>query len=498
MKLRLEDLNCEVLNLQTDQVPATEITLREITDGSGALVFSEGLTKIEGVAIRNVLAELEIPIGTGRLYTDIPATISHVACDGRVRNGFAGEVHASILDADGICLDIDAIHTKAHLRAEGLVVKLDGRGVRLEVGTLTLKDAQVTLDDLFIRLGVLSVSGLKVSWEEGKLRTTALKAHAKDLHIKKAGACFDIAAIDLPEGLEVGEQLKVREVLIGAVEIAVEELVKKASQEAQEDSTPASRSIPELKLDTNVFDTINGRVDADMTVSVTLPVIGKRVATHLFRIPIEGGIVNYLDFEKGLSDLEDAFIDIRVRGDKLVLERDIPIIPGLNKPIVTWDLSPGERVLASQHLVRIGTLLKYKVVGGDEPEDPSKKSKLRLHRLDFDSIAVHLSLDETALLKSGEGSLRVHIDALDLAGSLHFDPDPEDEVLLTALAAKAKGLGTVAQNLRIGNQKLSGCLQIGAVDQFQLGLDEVRPTHLRLALKNIALSQFVFDLVPDL
>ena len=112
----------------------------------------------------------------GRLFTEQPAAISHVTCEGRIRNGFAGELRASVLETRGVCLELDSVLCRAHLIAEGLNVKLDGRGGRIQVGTLTLQEAQVTMSELVIRVGSITVSGLKVAWDEGRVRIEAIKA----------------------------------------------------------------------------------------------------------------------------------------------------------------------------------------------------------------------------------------------------------------------------------------------------------------------------------
>lgn len=506
MKLKLADLACDTFDLRSETLPPTILKLDHISDGCGELEFRDGLTLLSGLAIRKLLATLEFPITGGRLFTHHAATTSHLSCEGRIRNGFAGEIRSSIVETDGICLELERVKAKAHLIAEGLLVKLDGRGGRIEVGTLTLKDAQCTVGSLLIRLGILSVSGLKVAWDQGRPRVDAIKAHAKDLQLQHGKTSIDIATIDLPEGLKIHDHVEIEQIHIGAVELSVDEIVPKkqaaesesgdrSAEDASEAGDQPSVEASTLGLDLGVLDTVNGKLDVDATLSVTLPVIGKRMATHHFRIPVEGGIINYRDFESGLADLEDAFINIRRRGDKLVLERDIPLIPGLQKPIISWDLEPGEVELASKQLVRLRTLPMFKLASDrEDDEESAKKSRVRLHRLDFDNIAVHLSLDETAVLKSGEGSLRAHIDQLDLAGSLHFDPDPEDELRPTSLGATATGLGTVADDLAIVGHKLSARLTVGSVESFSLAFDELRPTKLELALKNISISGVDYDL----
>jgi hypothetical protein len=505
MKLKLADLACQTFDLRSEKVPPTILKLDHITDGCGDLEFREGLTLLSGLAIRTLLATLEFPMSGGRIFTEHGATMSHLSCEGRIRNGFAGEVRSSIVETDGLCLELEGVRAKGHMIAEGLLVKLDGRGGRIEVSTLTLKDAQCTVGGLLIRIGVIMVGGLKVSWDgKGRPHIAATRAHAKDLHLQHGSAGVDIATIELPEGLKIEQRVEIEQIRIGAVEITVDDFRRKAKAEPEPEAddddppkepgpTPVERAT--FALDQGVLDTVNGQMDVDLTVSVTMPVIGKRIAVHKFRIPIEGGIVDYHDFERGLADLEDAFLDIRVRGNKLVLERDIPLIPGLRKPIVTWLLEPGEVELASKSLVRLRTLPKARMASSDEPDDDrAKKSRVKLHRLDFDNFAVHLSIDETAILKSGHGSLRAHLDELDLEGSLRYDPDPEDERRPTVLTATATGLGTVADKLAIAGHVVSGSLTIASVERFRLGFDELKPTNMTLALKNISISDVNYDL----
>ncbi|MCP4444253.1 MAG: hypothetical protein GY811_02760 [Myxococcales bacterium] len=500
MKLRISALTCDQLDLSNDVEPATVLQLQNISNGTGYLEFQDGLSLIHEVVIRKLLANLEIPLGTGVLRTDFPATIEHVTCEGRIRNGFAGELRSSILDSERISVEVANVKATAHLITEGLHVKLDGRGGRIEVGTLTLSNAQCTVGSLLVRLGSLCINGLKVSWDGGEApHIEATKANARDLQIQSGPATIDIAVIDLSDGLRIRKRVQVAQVAIGAIEIAVANFGREEEPEHEEAATilpdDLALPVPGIELDHGVFDTVNGDLDVDATLSVTLPVIGKRVATHHFQIPIDGGIINYRDFERGLAGLEDAFINIRVRGRRLVLERDIPLIPGLQKPIVIWGLESGEVELASQYLVRIGTLLRFKMAGEQgEDAERAKKSKVRLHRLDFDNISVNLSLDETAVLKSGDGDLRAHVDELQMVGSLHFDPDPEDVVQPTMLAVTAKGLGTVAQNLVIAGHQLTAGITVGSVESFRLDFNELRPKSLSAALKNLSVNDVDFDL----
>ena len=170
LRLKLADLQCDQLDLSTQSVPPMVLRFEQISEGCGDLEFVDGLSKLAGIAIKSLMATMELPMSSGRLFTEQPAAISHVTCEGRIRNGFAGELRASVLETRGVCLELDSVLCRAHLIAEGLNVKLDGRGGRIQVGTLTLQEAQVTMSELVIRVGSITVSGLKVAWDEGRVR----------------------------------------------------------------------------------------------------------------------------------------------------------------------------------------------------------------------------------------------------------------------------------------------------------------------------------------
>lgn len=222
-----------------------------------------------------------------------------------------------------------------------------------------------------------------------------------------------------------------------------------------------------------------------------MPVLGRRTATHHFRIPIDGGIIDYREVERDLADLEDAFIDITPRGNQLVLERRIPLIPGFDKPIVTWDLGEGEVELAKQHLVRLRTLIGAQLPPGEAAA--AKKSKLKLHKIDFDDVAIHLSIDDAPVLSSGDGSLRTSLDELEVTGNLHVQPEAEHAP--AALSLTAHGLTAVARDLELGGVTLaSGELRVGAIESATLTFDGLKPQRLEIRLRNLGLSDLVLRL----
>jgi len=499
MKLNIAELQCDSLRLDDGMSPPTVLEFQNISQGTGDLEFTDGLSLIREVVIRKVLANLELPLSGGSLRSEQPIQIEHVSCSGRIRNGFVGELRSSIAESERLCFTLESVTARAHVVAEGLHLKLDGRGGLVEIDTLTLSDAQCVVGAMLVRVASLTMLGLRLGWEEGEhLRLSARKASARDVQLQLGATSIQVDGVELSEGIHIGDSVEIENISVATLQLTMEELRASPAQEQEPQGSPTDRrssaapsivNSSRIALDRDIFDTANGKFSVDTTISMTLPVIGKRVATHHFRVGIDGGIINYRELERGLSNLEDAFLDLRVRDGQLVLDRDIPLIPGLAKAIVRWDLGPGEVELAMQHLVRIRTLLRPQIVSDNEEDaDKTKKSRVQLHRLDFDKINLSLCLDETAVLRSEPGSLRAHADALCATGQIHYDPDPDEDVLPTVLAINGKGLGCVAETLQVMGHNLSAAMVIGQVEGCELCFDELAPKSLQAQLKNITVS----------
>src|SRR5690606_31675043 len=154
------------------------------------------------------------------------------------------------------------------------------------------------------------------------------------------------------------------------------------------EAEPPADPEPRRRLDLDFLDRIDGRLDVDLTVDVTLPVLGSRRKTHHFRVPIAKGTINYKDLEGDLAKLEDAFIDIEVRGRQLAIERRIPLIPGSEKPLVLFDLEPDEVAMAHERLVRLATLGTLRL----PPRSDEGRSSVQLRELDFGNVDVALEV----------------------------------------------------------------------------------------------------------
>ncbi len=133
-----------------------------------------------------------------------------------------------------------------------------------------------------------------------------------------------------------------------------------------------------------LLDGLAGEINVDLALDLTVPVIGRRRATHRFRIPIVDGVVDYMGLEGDLSTLESALLDFAIRDAALVLEMGNPVPPETRprKPILQWDLAPAGLDLARRDRIRLAMLPRFRTVAGtpDPPGSPSDSSRFAIRR----------------------------------------------------------------------------------------------------------------------
>ena len=175
----------------------------------------------------------------------------------------------------------------------------------------------------------------------------------------------------------------------------------------------------------------DGHLDVDLDLDLAVPILGRRRATHEFRIPIDGGTIDYRKLEDNLSTLEDSLLDFSVRDEGLVLEVGIPLLPtrGRGKPIVTWPLDAADRELAEHQRVRLSVLSRPDVNhrGDDNGDGDDKPSKFGLRKAKLDKLDIALAL------APAEASPIRSLGSLALTGELELVSDADDDANATAL-----------------------------------------------------------------
>jgi hypothetical protein len=218
---------------------------------------------------------------------------------------------------------------------QGALATVELKGGRAKIGDLEIAFASATAQD--VRL-VRTANGLEVGVGALELRGVDLDSAAAKLRVVKAlashGLRFVRGALSIPD-LSIDE---------ASFDVA---LAKPQPPEAPT-SGRVARSQP---IDLEFLDRLSGRVNVDLNVDVRLPVIKRRVAVHRFRIPIDKGTIDFHELERDLSFLEDAVLDFKLKDDRLVFEKDIPLIPFDEETIVYWQLDDDEIRMAENNMV---------------------------------------------------------------------------------------------------------------------------------------------------
>jgi len=501
------------INLQDAAAARLEIDLS--SDGEARLVSLTGLRGVTGelergssAAVRPLrvdaatLAELEWPLpARGRLSITSPAMLSQVAIeldaevrieragpDGRggARASEASEVtgwgSAARAEADAIAIDLPG----------GLKLALDADLTRLRVehtpervghaaaDHVALANLQAVLGGVLCRLSGAALEHSRVDWGRGELLVGAAAASLSGMSVAVPGSglTVEIDRVELPGGLRTsGGAIVIPELVVPELRVAVDDVVALFSGGADKGRgagaalPPAPARPPRAPFDFGFLDRITGRLGVDMTLDISVPLLGRREGTHRFRVPISGGLINYRELERDLSNFEDAFIDVEVRGKTLVIERAIPLIPGLEKPLVVWDLDPEELELARRRLVRLRTIprLRLAVRGGGDRGD---RSSLAVRSLRFDAVDIDIAVDPPApgkpdsIARASAGQLRV-------SGRLVHEPNR------TAAATELTTATVRGSRLAAGPLELLGVeiesIELGALDDGQVTFAGLRP-----------------------
>ena len=252
---------------------------------------------------------------------------------------------------------------------------------------------------------------------------------------------------------------------------------------------PSSERAP--LFDYGLLDGLSGYLNVDVAMDVSVPIIGRRRATHKLRIPIAEGAINYRELEHDLASLEDSLLDFSVREGALVLERGVPLLStrGRGKPLLIWPLGEADLALAHQRRVRLAVLPSVHVVS-EGPAEPRERSspKLTLRTVSFEAIDAVLSLhvptpDPAGFLRS------LALTRLRVFGAVHHEagaPDPAGQ-----LRAELDELDTELLGLTLGTSRVTGALSLRALRNVEVDFEDLVPRQARGLLEGLTLRDVV-------
>lgn len=361
------------------------VTLRGdlLQDGARTVVEHAAATRAEVAALHLQFGGTVIASEAGIVFDELRGTFHHDPA-GDLRC----ELHAD--RADGVRLQLAFGLPTGQLVISGRAVLT---GARLQINDET---GAVLADKLALTDVVLELAGTKVNLEALDGVQVAIEWSPAGVRVRAASAT------------------------LGAATAAATALAPRTASAPDatpvEPSTEASTTLlpPSLQALLPLLDGLAGQLDVDLGLDLTVPVLGRRRATHEFRIPIDAGALDYRKLENDLSTLEDQLLDFSMRDDTLVLEMGIPFIPtrGKGKPILRWDVQGGDLDLARQNRIRLAMLPQFQMAAEDSGNGSSGKSRVALRELSLRNLNATLQLSHDTppaslpLRRIGELALR--------------------------------------------------------------------------------------------
>ncbi|MBT8492490.1 MAG: hypothetical protein KJO07_05485 [Deltaproteobacteria bacterium] len=396
---------------------------------------------------------------------------------------------AAPLSATSMVVELDHGHIRADLQAEELAVGIDSKtssyrwkGGRVE----TLKHTgavAASANQLRIDAGVVEIADKRLVLAE----VSDVAAH--ELSIGRSGTelwCTELGCQELRfDGRELrAEGLRARGLWL------------KQTLGSDRESRRSPSALRPTSFD--FLDRLHGRLDADVEIDYDAKVIGRRRAVHKFHLPISDGSIDYRRLESGLAHLENSVIDIELDGDRLIVEKDLPLIPFDNTTLLSWPLTPEEKQLAETGRIRLARLLDFEIPKKPEGKKPAKPS-FTFYGVMIEKLAASLTLLSGAVVELiGGGKIELGcgdkpaVRDLELVGHLSYhreDPQPSRfEVLCPEL-----NLG--AESVSVGQMTL-GQLALAA-DELKVVLEldeELRPTALTAEVGELRIDDLTLQL----
>ncbi|ACY18932.1 hypothetical protein [Haliangium ochraceum] len=539
------------LSLPDEQGHTRKLGFENIADLGGAVEINESAVLVEQASARQAqLASALWELTQGSISAESAVTVSELFVDGQIPKASAealpllGRVALKRLSTDALILDGFMPRLAVGLAVEGLDLEQRAEGGQVVANALEVRTLETILGDFLLRAETVRAESAAARWGDAasaaQVAETEADTKAVDIDaglLKANGLSARSRSIELD-----GDELRIHDISVRGSMYTVSKLeadklsctidLTAAPVDGDEVSAekPAAPPPPKAKpsgkpnpfvIDWRLLDRVDGELDVDATVDVHLPVIRRRKATHCFRVPIERGILNYRQLESGLSMLENAVIDFELRKNKLVIERDLPIIR-MRKNLVEWDLDAEGVALAKQRRVRLRTLPHYRIVSSGDNKGGGG-GDVKLQGLDLDNLRIEFSATKpTAPAKAQVVSLEggaapAAAPAAPAAPAAVNGPQPQFEgvlsdFLLTRLSIggelhypdgqgilniKIKQLLTGLRGLRVGDLRIDvGAVRLEALEDGKVHFDGMKPTKITLTLRGLALENVVVEKLP--
>ncbi len=493
-----------VVDLSRDKHLGDKVVVRATERLSGKLLSDSQGFEIDEVSAPGVLLDLmQLTFGSLTLLSKGETKFEGLTAALGTRTGeLTGRIVSWRTHAAELSVHIGALTISAQLEADELALDLRGSAGTVQAARATFRNLVVeSAGAVRIMVPELHSEALKIGWGDPSFKLSFRHAQASELELTRAsmqlrGTGVALSDVEYHAGaLQAGSGELAR--VEGNLTLAKDEPAKGAPAPAPRPSDSASA---QPLWDRALLDHLSGNLNVDVELDLAVPIIGRRRATHELRVPIEDGSVDYRVLESGLSRLEDSLLDFAVRDGALVLEVGIPLVGvrGRGKPLVFWDLSPEDYLLAERNRVRLAVLPTVRGTSArqsEPPPDPSSNggSRFALRHMTLANIDTNLSLRPQA--EPMDAALReLVVGALHMQGTIHHDPEsPPREGVLRIDADKVTA---TLHALPVGRDALSGSTQLARIEDATLRFEGTRLVQVTLALTEVAIETLALAPTP--
>ncbi len=360
------------------------------------------------------------------------------------------------------------------------------RPMRVTTKTLSGTDVQVEFGvaDGWVARGNVNVSALRVETAARVVVEIGPSSSIKGFELEKGGMILRAAEAHFEQGLLFDSNLglQIPELFAKEGTLTIAPLVPAKSEKK---SSP-----PSMEPWSKLLDALGGHLNVDLDLEVKIPVVGKRVGVHKFRVPVVDGVINYKKLEGNLATLESAFIDLQHKEDRLVLERDIPLLPFDAKELICWMLDEEGQKLAAQDEVKLRTLIEPVLPAVKKEPDQEKKRVIVGARAQGIDLALALAHCE---LPFGDGTLRFGTSDAAGVGELKINGEAnykhQTETPSTQLEGSLTDVLIAMETVRMGTSRLSGRMSLGAFREVFIAMERFIPMRMNGLISELRLSE---------
>ena len=500
MKLSLERLDTRGLVLEIPGADRQTLTIASTENLQGTIAIEEETTTLSGVqadaivlsSLRLLLGRLVLSGASGATLTGLGVTLE------RSTESLGLDTKASSLAASELDIDIDDVAIRGRVHFEDVKLTVNGEAGTLAAESVAIEAFSLRLGDVALHADVIRGAAVAIAWGT-TFGLSADSLAAPSIQMQTPAARVGANDVELSTFRLDGGKVTARRASARGARVEAKLASSESSNAAGRPATAVPQATPvpvatstsrESLFDSSVLDALHGQLDVDVELDLTVPIIGRRRATHRLRVAIDQGTIDYRALERNLSALEDAILDFAVRDDSvLALERVNPLFParGHGKPIIAWPLAPPDLELAKRDRVRLSLLPLAQVVGSDEPSDPSaepKKSAVALRHLGLVNLAARLALAPTTTLA---GHIRPkHVGSFALGGNVYYDPGEATPPGL--VRGEVEALAVSVHSLAIGGSTLNASVEVAKMPAFEVAFADVTPTTIQIELAELVIA----------